>query len=101
MAMKKTKGVKDNGAMAGEPMDVKRLPTMYLEGEDVIDGADVGDTVTLTVKAKVVGISQRNRTNDEGEQEQHKTMDLEIHGIDKADNDPKAALARKVQRKGW
>jgi hypothetical protein len=95
--MKKTKGTTD----ASIGMPEKRLPTLYLEGEDVLDGADVGDKVTLTVKAKVVAVSERNRTNDEGEQEQQKTMDIEILGMEKTTDDPKAALARKVQRKGW
>jgi len=36
----------------------REKPSMHLEGSDVVKGAEFGDTVNLTVKAKVVGMSE-------------------------------------------
>lgn len=93
--MAKTKGTSIETAVE------KSLPTLYLTDDDIVDGLDVGDKVTLTVKARCVGISERNRTNEEGEKEQYKTQDLEILGIEKDKADPKADMARKIQKRGW
>lgn len=34
---------------------VKPKPSLHLDGDDVLDGCTLGDTVTMTVKAKLVG----------------------------------------------
>ena len=94
----KAKGKAGKGASLDELAVVaeKAKPTLYLEDDDLIDGAEVGSKSTLTVRAKCVGMSQ-----DEGADKSHKSQRWEVLDVNESTTDPKADLARKVQKKGW
>lgn len=95
-------------AEKGKALDVlavatapKMKPMMHLEGDDCVDGAEVGKTTTLTVTARCASVSE---DNDEGGS--RRSQRWEIQGIKQSGggdgtDEAKAAIARRVQKKGW
>ena len=94
MAKGKSKGKAEADVVLGEP--TKPKPTMYLTDDDALDGAEVGQETTLTVKAKCKRVSKSD--GNEGTTE---SQDWEILGIERTQDDPTAKMARKVQTRGW
>jgi hypothetical protein len=80
-----------------EPVEAeKSKPTLHLEDSDIIEGLTIDDEVTLTVKAKLVGMNK-----DKWDGKEHKSQRFEIVGLEKQKITDKERIARKSQNKGF
>jgi hypothetical protein len=94
--MPKTVGVSEK--QPAEMVEKKVKPIMYLEDSDAdyVGPVSVGDTVKLTVTAKVLRQAESTREDDGGGTKSHKSIDLEIQELTRDTN----SFAAKAQRAG-
>jgi hypothetical protein len=82
---------KDDSAVEVPTVQKKMKETMQLDGDDCIDGMDVGDEVVLQVKVRCI-----SKGIDTWDKNEKSTQRYEILGVSKADKG--AAFAAKAQR---
>ena len=93
---------KDKGKLEAIAIETEMpKPTLYLEGEDVIEGVSVGDKRTLTVQAVCVSVSMDKRDGEESVSQRWEVREIDGDSIEEETDEAKSQMARKVQRKGW
>jgi len=90
--MNKDKGKKKDAGVGVAVMSERMPPMLHLDGDDAMDGLSMGDAVTLTVKAKLVGDS----IDTYGEKDR-RSQRFEVTNIERSGRN---SMAERAQRKG-
>jgi hypothetical protein len=75
-----------------EEMVVRQKPSLHLDGDDALEGCTLGDTVTMTVKAKLVGDNLDTYGEKERRNQRFEIIEIKRDGGNKQ--------AEKAQKRG-
>jgi hypothetical protein len=75
-----------------EDMVVRQNPSLHLDGDDALEGCTLGDTVTMMVKAKLVGHNLDTSGEKEWSNQRFEIIEIKRDGGNKQ--------AEKAQKRG-